>query len=153
MQLTAPEDESKRPNTEAVNSLQQFIGTLLFYVRVVDPTMVKALGSLAFQQSEAADTTSKRMNQLLNYDAFHPDATIRYSRSGMVLHISSDASYLSKTKARSCVGGHFSLADKHVGKDIPRPKLNGPIHTVSNILLNVISSAEEAKVTALFNKY
>ena len=69
----------------------------------------------------------------------------------MILHISSNASYLSEPKARSCVGGHFPLADKHVGKDIPRPNLNGPIHTVSNILRNVLSLAGEDKVTALFH--
>ena len=74
--------------------------------------MVKALGSLAAQQPEATNTTAKRMTQLLNYAASHPDATMRYSQSGMILHISSDASYLSEPKARSCVGGYFFLADK-----------------------------------------
>ena len=70
----------------------------------------------------------------------------------MILQISSDASYFSKPKARSCVGGHFPLADKHVGKDIPRPNLNIPIHTVSNILRNVMSSAGEAEVADIFHK-
>ena len=151
LQLTAPEDKSKRLDAEAVNRLQQFIDTLLYYDRAVDPTMVKALGSLASQQSEETDTTAKRITQLLNYAASNPDTTTRYSRSGMVLHISSDTSYLSEPKARSCVGVHFFLDNKHVGKDITRPKLNGPVHTVSNILRNVMSSAGEAKVAALFH--
>ena len=93
------------------------------------------------------------MTQLLNYAASHPDATMRYSRSGMILHISRNASYLSEPKAQSCVGGHFLLADKHEGKDIPAPKLNGPVHTVSNILRNVMSSAGKAEVAALFHNF
>ena len=94
LQLTAPANASKRLDAAAVNRLQQFVGTLLYYARDVDPTMVKELGSLALQQLEATDTTAKRMTQLLNYAASHPDATMRYSRSGMILHISSDASSL-----------------------------------------------------------
>ena len=68
----------------------------------------------------------------------------------MILHISSDDSYLSEPRARNCVGGNFFLADKHVGKEIPRPNINGPIHTVSNILRNVMSSARGAEVASLF---
>ena len=93
---------------------------------------------VAAQQAEATDTTAKRMTQLLNYAASHTNATIRYTRSGIILRISSDDSYLSEPKARSYVGGHLPLADKHVDKDIPRPNLNGPIHTVSNIIKNVM---------------
>ena len=150
-QLTAPSDASKILNATAVSHLQQFVGTLLYYARAVDPTMVKALGSLAAQQSEATNTTTKRITQLLNYAASHSDVTMRYSRRGMILHISSDASYLSEPKARSCIGGHFFLDDKHEGKEIPAPKLNGPVHTVSNILRNVMSSSVKAEVAALFH--
>ena len=86
-QLTAPKDESKRLDAEAVNRFQQFFGTLLYYAQAIDPTMVKSLGSLASQQAESTNTTVKRMTQLLNYAATHPDATIQYTRSGMILQI------------------------------------------------------------------
>ena len=75
-QLTAPNDKYKQLGAAAVNRLQQFVGTLIYYARAVDPTMVKALGSLAAQQAEATDTTAKRMTQLLNYAASHANATI-----------------------------------------------------------------------------
>ena len=78
-QLTDLKDESKRLDVAAVNRPQTFVGTLLYYARAVDPTMVKALGSLASQQAEATNTTAKRMTQLFNYAASHPDATIRYT--------------------------------------------------------------------------
>ena len=150
-QLTAPKDESKQLHAVAVNRLKQFFGTLLYYAQAVDPTMVKAIDSLASQQSEATNTTSKRMTHLLNYSVSHPNATIPYTQSVMILHSSSDASHLSEPKDRSCVGGHFFLDKKYVGKEIPKPKLNVPVHTVSNILRNVMASAGEAEFTALFH--
>jgi hypothetical protein len=47
------------------------------------------------------------MNQMFDYLATHPDATIRYHASDMVLHIHSDASYLSVSNAHSRLGGLF----------------------------------------------
>ena len=43
----------------------------------------------------------KRVSQLLDYLATHPDAKIRYHASDMVLNIHSDASYLSEIGAKS----------------------------------------------------
>jgi hypothetical protein len=43
----------------------------------------------------------------LDYLTTHPDATIRYHASDMILHIHSDASYLSVSNARSPLGGLF----------------------------------------------
>ena len=78
-QLTVPKEKSKRLDAAAVNRLQKFVGTLLYYAQAVDPTMVKAFGSLASQQAEATDTASKRMTHILNYAASHPNAMIRYT--------------------------------------------------------------------------
>jgi hypothetical protein len=44
--------------------------------------------------------------------ATHPDATIRCHASDMILHIHSDASYLTVSNARSRLGGLFFLWDK-----------------------------------------
>ena len=45
-QLTDLKDESKRLDAAEVNRLQKFVGTLLYYALAIDPTIVKALGSL-----------------------------------------------------------------------------------------------------------
>jgi hypothetical protein len=63
----------------------------------------------------------------------------------MILKIHSDASYLSVPRARSRVGGYFYLS---LGAS--NPILNGPIHCVSKILKNVVSSAAEAEIAATF---
>ena len=71
----------------------------------------------------------------------------------MILHIHSYASYLSEPKARSRAGGFFYLSDNIDVKkpNAPQPKLNGAVHILSTILNNVVASATEAEVGALFH--
>jgi hypothetical protein len=70
----------------------------------------------------------------------------------MILHIHSDASYLSEPKARSRVGGYFFLGGKdNPDPKAPPPKPNGPIHVESRILRNVMASATEAETAAIFH--
>jgi hypothetical protein len=71
-----------------------------------------------------------------------------------------DASYLSKPKARSRVGGYFYLGNPNEPVDNPkpngpihveRPKPNGLIHVKSYILKNVMAGASEAEIATLFH--
>jgi hypothetical protein len=110
IQLAPLEDSTPKLDVPRITRLQQDIGTLLFYARAVDPTMlVLTLGTLAAAQARGTEATAKAPTHLLNYAATHSDANIRYSASDMILHVHSDASYLSEPKARSRVGGHFYL--------------------------------------------
>jgi hypothetical protein len=71
----------------------------------------------------------------------------------MILDIPSDASYLSEPKARSRSGGHFFLSDRPADLDQPptkAPTPNGPLHTSSFILRNVMALAAQAEARALF---
>jgi hypothetical protein len=63
----------------------------------------------------------------------------------MVLHIHSDASYLSVSNARSRLGGLFFF-----GKQIPRA-LNGSILDVASVIKNVVASATGSEVGACFH--
>ena len=90
---------------------------------------------------------------LLNYSATNPDAAIEYSGNGMVLHVDSDASYLSVRKSRSRVGGfHYLSSPSSDPKKPPvsTPPLNGPFYAVCAIMKNVMASAKEAEMGALF---
>jgi hypothetical protein len=82
--------------------LQEIIGTLLYYARAIDSTMLVTLGTLASAQSQGTVATALAITQLLNYCATHYNATVHFYASDMHLHIHSDASYLSKLKARLC---------------------------------------------------
>ena len=54
-----------------------------------------SLSTIALQEAKATDETAAKILQLLDYAAAHPDATIRYQASDMILKQHSDASYLS----------------------------------------------------------
>jgi hypothetical protein len=148
-----PENGSNHLASTDILGIQQIVGTLLYYTQAVDVTLLVALNSLAAKQSKGTENTAKAIIQVLNYCATHLDATLRYHASGMVLHIDSDASYLSMPKARSCVGGHHYLSSNSCDPTkapTTNPPPNGPIHTVCHKLRNVMASATEAEVGGLF---
>jgi hypothetical protein len=70
------------------------------------------LNDIATEQTKATERTQAATNQMLDYLAAPPDATIRYHASDMVLHIHSDAYYLSVSNAQSRLGGLFFLGGK-----------------------------------------
>lgn len=150
----APLEDTSAPMSPAnVLRLQQVVGTFLYYARAVDETMRVALGSLATSHLTGATVAEKALLMFLDYAATHPDATIRYRASDMVLYVHSDASYLSEAKGRSRVGGHFFLSDNPTDPSKPPNAFvapNGSIHTISSILKNVMSSATESEFAGLF---
>jgi hypothetical protein len=119
----------------------------LYYARAVDPTVLMPLNDIVREQTKTTEKMQAATNQLLDYLASHPDATIRYHVSNMILHIHSDASYLSVSNARSCLGGLFFLGNKYPEQD----KLNGSILNVASVIKNVVASAVESEVGACFH--
>jgi hypothetical protein len=105
------------------------------------------LNDIAREKTKATGKTQAATNQLLDYLATHPDATIRYHASVMILHIHSDASYLSVSNARSRLGGLFFCGDKSPQQD----KINGSILNVASVIKNVVTSASESEVVACFH--
>ena len=137
-------------------SLQEIIGVLLYYACTIDSTMLVALGSLASAQSKSTEATACASTQLLNYCVTHPDAILCYQASDMILHVHSDASYLSEWHAWSHAGSYFYLSampqDPLQPPSDTAPPLphNGPILIHSSIMATVLSSATEAETGALF---
>jgi hypothetical protein len=82
----------------------------------------------------------------LDYLATHPDATIRYHDSYMILHNHSDASYLSVSNAHSRLGGLLFCRIKPPQEET----LNGSILNVASVIKNVVSSVAESEVGACF---
>jgi hypothetical protein len=70
----------------------------------VDPTLILSVNVLASEQTQATAATANEVITLLNYCATHPEATLRYHASDMILNIKSDASYLSEREAKSRAG-------------------------------------------------
>ena len=94
--------------------------------------VLMALSSIAMEQTKAMERTLARCTQLLDYLAGHADAKVRYHASDMIMNIHSDASYLSKEKARSRACGHYFPG--WVPKDGGPIRLNGAFHVSTTIL-------------------
>ena len=89
--------------------VQQVVGSILYYERAVDLTALMSLSTIASEQAKATGHTIETMEQMLDYMAMNPDATMHFRASDMILNIHSDASYLSVRNGRSRACGHFFL--------------------------------------------
>jgi hypothetical protein len=146
IQLPEPVDDSDLLPPPGVKRIQQITGTILYYGRAVDNTLLVALSDIASRQAKATNLTAQDTTRLLDYCATNPNATLRFHASDMILKGHSDASYLNASKARSRVGGHFYL-----GNLASKPEChNGAILNPVGILRHVASSAAEAEVGGLF---
>jgi hypothetical protein len=146
-------DVSMLLDPKYITFVQRVVGTLLYYVFAIDPTMLIALGSIAATQSRATSKTYDATVWLLNYASSHPDDVIRYVKSDMILHIHSDASYLSEVMAHSRAGRHYFLSSLSASPNKPpinTPPLNGPLFTISRIMRNVMGSAAKAEIGATY---
>jgi hypothetical protein len=139
-------DETPPLTEKQCLNIQQVTGSVLYYARSVDPTIPMPLNDIAAEQTKATEKNQAAKNQLLDYLATHPDTTIRYHASDMMLHIHSDASYLSVSNARSRMGGLFFCGDKPPQEDT----LNGSILNVASVIKIVVASAAKSEVGARF---
>ena len=145
---TAP-DTSPLLNPKETKYIQSVTGSMLYYGRALDHTILPALNEIASEQSSPTQSTKGKAQQLMDYVATYPNAYIRYYASDMILNIDSDAAYLVAKKSRSRVAGYYHLSsDPKIKKDIP---LNGAIHTECKTLRHVVSSAAEAEVGGIFH--
>jgi hypothetical protein len=108
----AAKDETPPLMAKQSLKIQKVTGSIFYYAIAVDQTVIVPLNDIATEQTKATGKTQSTTNQLLYYLATHPDATIRYHASDMILHIHSDASYLSVSNAPSRLGGLFFCGNK-----------------------------------------
>jgi hypothetical protein len=141
-------DISPKLSDNEIKEIQQVVRSILYYARAVNITVLMALSSIASEQTRATTNTMAKAKQLLDYLATHPDVTIRFQASNMVLNIHLDASYLSETNAHSHACGNFFMGWSP--KDGYPIKLNGAFFTLCTILRFVVALAAEAELGALF---
>ena len=94
-------NESPKLDEKGIKRIQQIIGSILYYARAVDMTVLAVLSTISIEQTKATKQTMDRSIQLLDYLASNQDAKVRFHASDMVMNIHSDASYLSELGARS----------------------------------------------------
>jgi hypothetical protein len=148
-QAPFPPNASPKLDEKGIKHIQQIVGSILYYARAVDMTLLAALSTIAINQTKAPTQTMEQCIQLLDYLACNQNPKVRFHASDMVLNIHSDASYLSESGAQSCACGHFFMG--WMPKNGEPVKLNGAFYTSSSIMRFVVASAAEAELGALFH--
>ena len=92
--------------------LQKIVEKFLYYAIAIYPTMLMALNSLTVVHTKPTIETAKQITHFLNYNATHLESITEYIKSVMIIHIYSDAPYISEPEARSRSGGYFFLGPK-----------------------------------------
>jgi hypothetical protein len=140
-------EASKAPplNKDNKKFVQKVCGKFLFYGRAVDSTLLTPISAIASQAANPTEDTMRQTHQLLDYLATQEKAVLTYNKSDMILAVHSDASYLSKPKARSRASRHFFLStNAHI------PPNNGAILNIAHVIKHVMASATEAELAALY---
>ena len=97
------------------------------------------------------------LTQFLNYAAPNADAAVLFTAGDMCLQVSSDSSHLSVPKARFRAAGYFYFSDHPIDPSKPPlptdpdPTSNGAIEVFCQSLKEVLSSASESELAALFH--
>ena len=105
-------DTSPQLAKDRIRHIQDVVGTLLYYYRAVNPTLLATLIQIASCQSTATEEVATMIKKLLDYVATHSNARIRYVASDMIINLHFDVSYISEPKAKSRAGCHFWIGNK-----------------------------------------
>jgi hypothetical protein len=100
-QYAKEENESPPLSKEETKYIQAVAGTLLYYARAVNATILPSLSSVATKQAKPTQEMMKTVKQLLDYCATQEEAIITYNASKMILAVHSDAGYCNKKNAHS----------------------------------------------------
>ena len=147
-QYAQQEDNSNALSIPETKWIQSAIGSLLYYARAIDSTMLPALGQIAASQANPTENTKKAIKRLLDYANTYSNGTVRFHKSDMQLVVDSDAAYLVLPKARSRFAGYFRLLDNE--SNIHRQLYNGAILLECKTIRHVVSSAAEAETHGVF---
>ncbi len=81
IQYAKQEDTTKQLPKEDTKFIQQVLGTLLYYGRAVDSTILVALSTIALAQATPTKDTMRKTKWLLNYVAIHTDVFSEQNRT------------------------------------------------------------------------
>ena len=132
-------------NEKGIKIIQGIVGAFLCVGREINNILLVALSAIGAQQAAAAEDTVAAFEQLLDYVATYPNDGILFRKSDMILATHADAGFLNESRDRGRAGAHIFLSENE-----PKPKLNGTILAIAQIIKIVMASAAEAEMTALF---
>jgi len=148
----APElDRTPKLDAKRKQQVQSIVGSLLYYGRAIDPSILPALNEISTEQTNPTENTMKKCKRLLDYMHTYPNARMRYIAGTMQLMVDSDAAYLVLPNARSRFAGHFMLEARPNKYSEHDPPLNAPILIQCKTIKNVVCSAAEAECGGIFD--
>jgi hypothetical protein len=74
----ATRDETPILSVKQCATIQKITGSVLYYSRAVNPTVLMPLNDISTEQTTATEKTQTAAGQLLDYLVTRPDATIRF---------------------------------------------------------------------------
>ena len=154
LQLTTPIDYSPLLSAPDKTCLQEIVGSLLYFPRCIDSTILATLGSIGTNISDGTERVATMAAYLLDFCANNRNPKVGYCSRDMQLCGHIDAYYLSVSKACSCAAAYFYLSTDdsallppdHELKLPARP--NGAVHFMSTVMRKFLSSATEVEVGA-----
>ena len=135
---------------EKIRYVQSVVGSLLYYARAIDSTMLTALNDISKSQANPTEKTLEQCQRLLDYANTYQNVKVRFYASDMILNVDTDAAYLVLPKARSRLAGYFYMGHNR-GTQSTLTALNGAILVECKTINHVVASAAEAETAALFH--
>jgi hypothetical protein len=143
--ITPDPDLSELLNASRKHCVQEIVGSLLYYARVVNNKQLVALRTIAARQAKATIATEQAVDFLLDYVVTYRNDGIVYCASNMILCAHADAGFLNETNSCSRVGAHIYLLE-----DDPFPRFNGAILSIAQIIKFIMALAAKSELAALF---
>ena len=150
-QYTSEPDTNPPLDAKQKKKVQSIVGSLLFYARTINSSILPALNKISTEQAAPTGNTMKKCNMLLDYIHTYPSARMRFTAGTMQLLVDSDAAYLVLLGAKSRFAGHFMLEACPNNFAEHNPPLNAPILVTCKTIKNVVCSAAEAECGGLFD--
>jgi hypothetical protein len=66
-QSPLPQDDSRKLTDKEIKQVQKFVGSILYYVRAVDMTILMVLSSIAIEQTIGTEHTLEKAYQVFDY--------------------------------------------------------------------------------------
>ena len=118
---------------------------IIYVGRAVNNKLLVALSAIGAQQASATEDTAAAMEQLLDYVETYPNDGILFIKSDMILEAHAYAGFLNEPRDISRSGKDILLSENE-----PKPKLNGPVLTIAQIIKTIMASSAEAEMAAPF---
>ena len=143
--IVQPADTRLSLDDKGIKRSQGILGALLFVGKAVNNKLLVALSVIWAQQAATTEETEDAIKQLLDLVATYSNDGTLFRKSDMILAAHVDAVFTNEPKSRSRAYAHIFPSEND-----PKPKINGPVLTMAQIIKTVMALAAEAEMAALY---